>query len=76
MHINIHELKDGKNQIVATKGTLRKPKDNAVMTIFLIVLSSLVLGLLPLIYGFTLTSSSSKPPTVPHESILWNSFNN
>ncbi|WP_107666214.1 hypothetical protein [Cyanothece sp. BG0011] len=76
MHVNIHELKNAKNQIVATNGTLRKHKDNPVMIILLVVLSSFVLGSLPLIYGFLFTSSSTEAPTVPHEGVLWNSVDN
>ncbi len=76
MHVNIHELKNAKNQIVATNGTLHKHKDNPLMMILLVVLSSFVLGSLPIIYGFTLTSSSTETPTVPHEGVLWDSFDN
>ncbi|ACB50562.1 hypothetical protein cce_1212 [Crocosphaera subtropica ATCC 51142] len=76
MHVNIHELKNAKNQVVATNGTLRKQEENPLMMILLVVLGSFVLGSLPILYGFMLTSSSTEAPTVPHEGVLWNSINN
>ncbi len=76
MHVNIHELKNAKNYVVATNRTLHNHKNNSKMTIFWVVIGSLVLGSLPIIYGFTLASSSKETPTVPHESVLWNSVNN
>ncbi|EAZ92589.1 hypothetical protein [Crocosphaera chwakensis] len=76
MHVNIHELKNAKNEVVSTNGTLRKPQENPLMMIFLVVLGSFVLGSLPIIYGFTMTSSSTPVTTVPHEGVLWNSVDN
>lgn len=71
MHMNIHDLRNSQNHVVATNGTLRKQKENPVMMVILVVLGSFVLGSLPLIYGFNLSSSSTQAPTVPHEGTLW-----
>ena len=76
MHVNIHELKNAQNQVIATNGTLRNHQDNPLIIVFWVLLGSFVLGSLPIIYGFTLTSSSTETPTVAHESVLWNSVNN
>ncbi|MDJ0732225.1 MAG: hypothetical protein QNJ33_19790 [Crocosphaera sp.] len=73
MHINVHDHNNQQNHVVATKGTLRKQKENPVIMLLLVVLGSFALGSLPLIYGFTLTSSSTEAPTVPHEGVLWSS---
>lgn len=71
MHVNIHELKNAKNDVISTNRNLPKEKDNPVMMILLVVLGSFVLGSLPILYGFTMTSSSTETITVPHESVLW-----
>ncbi|MEA5534612.1 hypothetical protein [Crocosphaera sp. XPORK-15E] len=71
MHMNIHDLSRYQNQIVPTNGTIGKQKENPVMMVLLVVLGSFVLGSLPIIYGFNLTSSSTQTPTVPHEGTLW-----
>ena len=73
MHINIHELKNSRNNLVATNGTLQESTNNPITRVLLVVLGSFVLSSLPIIYGLTLTSSSIEAPTVPHEGILWNS---
>ena len=73
MHINVHDHSNQQNHVVATNGTLHNQKENPVMMVLLVVLGSFVLGSLPLIYGFNLTSSSTEAPTVPHEGVLWNS---
>ncbi|MDJ0509088.1 MAG: hypothetical protein QNJ64_07525 [Crocosphaera sp.] len=72
MHINVHDHSNQQNRVVATNGTLRKQKENPVMTVLLVLMGSFVLGSLPLVYGFNLTSSSTEVPTVPHEGVLWN----
>ncbi len=71
MHINIHDLSNSQNHVVATNGTLGKQKDNPMMIVLIVVLGSFVLGSIPLIYGFNLASSSTQAPTVPHEGTLW-----
>ncbi|MGK7940436.1 MAG: hypothetical protein AB4062_09880 [Crocosphaera sp.] len=73
MHINVHDDSNQQNHVVATNRTLHKQKENPVMIVLWVLLGSFVLGSLPLIYGFNLTSSSTEAPTVPHEGVLWNS---
>lgn len=48
------------------------PSPNQVLLIFLVVLASFAMGLIPIVYG--LGSPDTKPTTIPSEAGLWSVF--
>lgn len=69
MNTNIHDLDHQRDQVIVTHGTLHQEKENPILMVLLILVSSFILGSIPFIFGLTLPSSQM--PTVPHQGILW-----
>ena len=69
--MNTHDVRTHYTHILADDGKLIKQKEQPMGMLLLILVSSFVIGAIPIIYGSMLDSSSTQAPTVPHEATLW-----